>query len=219
VGSKTGSAECSQAARANGAPAVGGYSKKQRAEGDSNGVTEDELLITAPDEIRTARLLLRKPRTTEAPLMLTAYAQDPAVTRYLTWRPHANVAETGAVIDRFLAAWERQEGFCWFLFTNDTGEMIGSIAARSEKNGFNLGFLLARAYWGHGYMPEAIAAVVDWAFTQPSVSRVSAACHASARALEKAGFVRGGILHQFCLHPNISSALRDCFEYAITRSP
>jgi hypothetical protein len=71
-------------------------------------------------------------------------------------------------------AWERQEGFCWFLFTNDTGELIGSIAARPEYDGFNLGFLLARAYWGRGYMPEAIAAVVDWAFAQPSVSRVSA---------------------------------------------
>ena len=188
----------------------------------------DETVIAAPDEIRTARLLLRKPRATDAPLMFTAYAQDPAVTRYLMWRPHANIAETRVVIDRFLTAWERQEGFCWFLFTNDTGEMIGSIAARPEvraglaDDGFNLGFLLARAYWGNGYMPEAIAAVVDWAFTEPWVSRVSAACdmenHASARALEKAGFGRERILREFSVHPNISSAPRDCFEYAITRS-
>ena len=87
-------------------------------------------MIVAPDEIHTARLLLRKPRATDAAVMFTAYAQDPAVTRYLTWRPHASIAETHTVIDRFLAAWERQEGFCWFLFANDTGEMIGSIAAR-----------------------------------------------------------------------------------------
>lgn len=183
---------------------------------------EDESLITAPDEIRTARLLLRKPRATDAPLMFTAYAQDPAVTRYLTWRPHANIAESRSVIDRFLTAWAKQEGFCWFLFTNDTGQMIGSIAARAGESGFNLGFLLARPHWGRGYMPEAIAAVVEWAFAQPSVSRVSAACdlenHSSARALEKAGFVREGILHQFSVHPNVSSAPRDCFEYAITRS-
>ncbi len=167
-------------------------------------------------------MLLRKPRATDAPLMFTAYAQDPAVTRYLTWRPHADIAETRSVVDRFLTAWERQEGFCWFLFTNDTGEMIGSIAARPENDGFNLGFLLARPHWGRGYMPEAIAAIVDWAFTEPWVSRVSAACdmenHSSARALEKAGFVRERILHEFSVHPNISSAPRDCFEYAITRS-
>ena len=180
------------------------------------------MLITAPDEMRTARMLLRKPRVTDAPLMFAAYAQDPVVTRYLTWRPHADVAESRSVIDRFLTAWEKQEGFCWFLFGNDTDEMIGSIAARPENDGFNLGFLLAHAYWGCGYMPEAIAAVVDWAFAQRSVSRVSAACdmenYASARALEKAGFVRDGILRGFSVHPNISLAPRDCYAYAITRN-
>ena len=45
--------------------------------------TEDAPSIAVPDEIRTARLLLRKPRATDAPLMFNAYAQDPAVTRYL----------------------------------------------------------------------------------------------------------------------------------------
>ncbi|PYM01893.1 MAG: hypothetical protein DMF19_04885 [Verrucomicrobia bacterium] len=96
-------------------------------------------------------------------------------SRYLTRRQHGDIAETRAVIDRFLAAWERQEEFCWLLFTSDAGEMIGSIAARTEDDGFNLGFLLARSHWGRGYMPEAIIAVVDWAFTQPWVSRVWAA--------------------------------------------
>ena len=71
------------------------------------------------------------------------------------------------------------------------------------------------------FMPEAIVAVVEWAFTEPWVSRVSAARdmenHASARALEKAGFIRERVLQQFSVHPNISSAPRDCYEYAITR--
>src|SRR5216110_1672431 len=93
-------------------------------------------------------MLLRKPRAADAPLMFSAYAQDLAVTRYLTWRPHADIAETRAVIDRFLAVWERQEEFCWLLFTSGSGQMIGSIAARTEDDGFNLGFLLARSHWG-----------------------------------------------------------------------
>jgi len=41
-------------------------------------------VIAVPDEIRTARMLLRKPQAADAPLMFSAYAQDPAVTRYLT---------------------------------------------------------------------------------------------------------------------------------------
>jgi hypothetical protein len=107
------------------------------------------------------------------------------------------------VIDRFLAAWEKQEEFCCLLFTSDAGPLIGSIAARTED------------------MPEAITAVVDWAFTQPWVSRVWAACdmenHSSARALERAGFSREDVLPQFSVHPNISSDPRDCYAYALTR--
>ena len=178
-------------------------------------------MIAVPDEIRTARLLLRKPRGADAPLMFSAYAQDPAVTRYLTWRPHANIAETRAVIDRFLAGWERQEEFCWLIFTNNNEQMIGSIAARVEEGGFNLGFLLARSHWGCGYMPEAITAIVEWAFAQPWVARVWAFCdvenYSSARALEKAGFTRESLLSQFSVHPNISSAPRDCYAYTRNR--
>jgi len=70
-------------------------------------------------------------------------------------------------------------------------------------------------------MPEAIIAVVDWAFTQPWVSRVWAACdvenHSSARAMEKVGFSREGVLSRFSVHPNISSDPRDCYAYALTR--
>ena len=68
-------------------------------------------MITVPDEIRTARMLLRKPRAADASLMFTAYAQDPEVTRYLTWRAHGDIAETRAVIDRFLAAWKSRRDF------------------------------------------------------------------------------------------------------------
>jgi ribosomal-protein-alanine N-acetyltransferase len=168
-------------------------------------------------------MLLRKPRLADAPLMFRAYAQDPAVTRYLTWRPHGDIAETCAVIDRFLAGWKRQGAFCWLLFTSEAGEMIGSIGARKEDGGFNLGFLLARSQWGRGYMPEAIIAVVDWAFTQALVSRIWAACnmenHSSARVLEKTGFSREGVLPRFSVHPNISSGPCDCYAYAVSRSP
>src|SRR5437763_14497914 len=106
-------------------------------------------------------MLLRKPRAADAPLMFSAYAQDPAVTRYLTWRPHADIAETRAIIDRYLAAWEKQEGFCWLLLTGNAGQLLGLIGARTEDGGLNLGLLLARSHGALGYMPEAIIALVD----------------------------------------------------------
>jgi RimJ/RimL family protein N-acetyltransferase len=108
--------------------------------------------------------------------MFAAYAQDSMVTRYMTWRPHTSPSEAHAVIEGFLARWQARTEFCWLIFTRATAELIGSIGAGREDRGFNLGFVLARSWWGHGLMPEAITVVTQWAFSEPSVSRVWAAC-------------------------------------------
>jgi RimJ/RimL family protein N-acetyltransferase len=71
-------------------------------------------------------------------------------------------------------------------------------------------------------MSEAVTAVVDWAFSEPSVLRVGAVCdidnQRSARLLERAGFEREGILRSWAIHPNISSSPRDCYSYSKTRN-
>jgi RimJ/RimL family protein N-acetyltransferase len=174
-----------------------------------------------PVQITTSRLILRKPRRENAPAMFAAYAQDPEVTRYLLWTPHRDVSASYAFLDRSIAGWESKTEYVWLIFQKRSEQLIGSFAARPETDGFSFGYLLARPHWGRGYMPEAISAVVTWAFTDPSVRRVSAACDvensASARALEKAGFTRDAILPAFSVPPNVSANPRDCYRYVKTR--
>lgn len=85
-----------------------------------------------------------------------------------------------------------------------------------------LGFLLARAHWGHAYVPEAMTTVVELAFRNATISRIRAACAvdniAPARVLEKAGFTREEIKPRFSIHPNIAAEPRDCYLYAIARN-
>lgn len=92
------------------------------------------------------------------------------------------------------------------------------IELRPTDHGVELGYVLARAYWGNGYMPEAVRAVADWALGEPSVMRVSAYCDvdnaASQRVLEKAGFSPEGVLHRFADVPNESAEPRDAVMYA-----
>lgn len=143
--------------------------------------------------------------------------QDPEVTRFLTWRSHRALSDSEAVIDRWLTGWEAESQFSWFLFDKATGILIGSIALRRDDGGFNLGYVLARAWWGRGLMPEAVNAVTEWALSRPSVSRVTALCdvanHGSARVLEKCGFVNEGVMEASSMHPNISAEPRDCYLY------
>lgn len=176
--------------------------------------------LLPPESFATARLILRKPRLEDAPLIFGAYAQDPEVIRYLTFRPHRDVKDAEEVVGRFLENWRSGKSYCWLIFRGDQGELIGAISAR-EDQGINLGYLLARPFWGQGFMSEALNAVTAWAFSSPSVFRVWAVCdldnHASAHLLERNGFTQEGILRKWSLHPNISSVPRDCYCYAKTR--
>ena len=84
-----------------------------------------------------------------------------------------------------------------------------------------VGYALARPYWGKGYMTEVLCAVIDWAFTQPDIFRVQAFCDVdnlgSARVMEKAGMQREGTLRRYVLHPNLSDEPRDAYMYAIVK--
>lgn len=70
-------------------------------------------------------------------------------------------------------------------------------------------------------MPEAIDAVAQVALALPNVYRIQATCDtenmASARALEKAGFTREGLLSRYIIHPNLGQEPRSCFMYARCR--
>lgn len=179
-----------------------------------------EARVIPPESFATARLVLRKPRAEDAPLIFAAYAQDPDVTRYLTFRPHRELKETNEVIERFLEGWRVGRSYAWLIFRQDRQDLIGAISAR-EDQGINLGYALARSFWGHGFMSEALGVIVEWAFATPSIFRVWAVCdlenEASARLLERNGFHQEGILRKWSLHPNVSDIPRDCYCYAKTR--
>ena len=176
--------------------------------------------VTPPQSFTTSRLFLRKPRIEDAPLIFAAYAQDPEVTRYLAFRPHVDLEDTRQAVERFLEGWRSAKSYVWLIFRREDETLIGAIAAR-EDQGINLGYALGHSYWRRGFMTEALQAIVEWAFSQPSIFRVWAVCdlenEASAGLLESNGFHQEGILRKWSLHPNISDIPRDCFCYAKTR--
>ena len=181
-----------------------------------------ESCLIPPESITTARLLLRKPRPEDAPLIFETYAQDPEVTRYLTFRPHRKVNDAREAIDRFLEGWRTGRSYSWLIFRHEGNDLVGAIGARQDQ-GINLGYLIARPYWRRGFMSEAVSAIVEWAFAQPDIFRVWAVCdcdnEASARLLKRNGFHQEGILRKWSLHPNISEVPRDCYCYGRTRDP
>lgn len=178
-------------------------------------------MTTPPEILETERLRLRKPVLDDARVIFTTYAQDPEVTRYLTWRPNKSVDETCEFLRECLRAWEEGRSFQWAIVRKEDEQLLGMVGSRVDGHKWELGYVLARSYWGRGYMTEAVTRVVHWALQQKDIYRVWSVCDIdnppSARVMEKAGMVREGILRRWSIHPNVGPEPRDSYCYSITR--
>ena len=87
-----------------------------------------------------------------------------------------------------------------------------------EFRSASLGYCLTEAAWGHGYATEAARVVLRWAFDTLDLNRVQAETDtrnvASARVLEKLGFVREGTLREDCI---VNGDVSDSWVYGLLR--
>jgi RimJ/RimL family protein N-acetyltransferase len=148
---------------------------------------------------QTERLLLRPVRVADVDAFFER-RNDPTVAELQDWEtPYsreraesliAGAAEmTGPVSDDW-----------WMLTIADSADTViyGDLALRLENEGrtAEVGYTLAREYWGKGIASEALTGLLDWLFEEQNVTRTGAMLHPdnhhSARVLEKCGFVFEG---------------------------
>ncbi len=174
-----------------------------------------------PELIHTERLVLRPPRLSDAESIFRAYAQDAEVTRYVVWRPHKSVQETERFLADRVASLEKGAQFPWVITRREGSELIGMVEIRINDFKADVGYVVARPFWGKGVATEALLPVVEWAQRQQSIYRVWALCDAenvaSARVLEKVGMKCEGLLRRNILHPNMGDEPRDCYCYAVVK--
>lgn len=180
---------------------------------------EFSMIFSLPERLSTARLVLRAPRRADAALIFNAYAQDMEVARYMVWRPHAAVDDTERFIAQCIRLWADGTSRPYILAAHgDEDRPVGMLDGRIQAHVLDIGYVLAREYWGSGLMPEAVTALAEAALSQPECFRVQASCDvhnkASARTLEKSGFIREAVLQRHTVHPNISDEPSACFMYA-----
>ena len=180
-----------------------------------------ETVATPPAEWETERLALRPATVREAQTAFESYAADPAVSRYMIWRPHRSVAETEEYLRRCEEVWRTGSAFPWTLWLKADGSFAGMLEARVKGHAVDFGYVLAPRLWRRGLMSEAVAGLLTWAMAQPAIHRVWATCDvenvASARLLESVGMQLEGTLHRWLVHPNLSDVPRDCLCYALVK--
>jgi RimJ/RimL family protein N-acetyltransferase len=163
---------------------------------------------------------LRLPARSDARAIFEGYAQDPAVTRFLVWAPHKNIAETRSFLRRVAAARRAGTEYTWAVTLRRTGTLVGMIALRVSPPKADLGYVIAPAHWNKGYATEAAGALASWAIAQERIHRVWAVFEpgnaASGRVLKKIGMQHEGRLRRWMFHSGSTTPI-DCDCYALIK--
>ncbi|HEY7809062.1 MAG TPA: GNAT family N-acetyltransferase [Allosphingosinicella sp.] len=146
---------------------------------------------------RTERLLLRPGWMQDAPALFRAIA-DEGIVRNLASVPWPYSREHA---EAFLAA-ERGPGepkFLIFLRTAAAPQLVGAIGIACRRGDQpELGYWIARRFWGRGFATEAGEAVIQLARDSLRLPRLGASHFAdnpaSGRVLEKLGFRPSGVV-------------------------
>lgn len=165
--------------------------------------------------VRTNRLFLRPGWAEDAPALVEAI-NDIAIARMLARVPHPYGLEDAKA---FLAASQAGDLPSLLVFRRTAGQprLVGGAAL--TRNGTDdartaqLGYWIARPYWGLGYATEAARGILAIGFDSLRLTDVTACRHldnpASGRVLEKLGFVPTGVNPSFSLARDGATPARD----------
>jgi ribosomal-protein-alanine N-acetyltransferase len=149
-------------------------------------------------DLATERLRLRAPLPRDAAALL-ALIGDPEVTKYINVATITTLAEAQAVLERLDQRYAARDMIRWAIELVEHNEMIGTVGLLRfdfEHRHAELGYDIARRWWGRGLSPEAAGAVIRYGFSVLGLHRIEAGAlpenDASVRVLQKLGFVEEG---------------------------
>ena len=150
--------------------------------------------MMADVELNSERVRLRNFRPEDVEDVF-GYASDPVVTRHAGWEPHRSPFDSMAYIQRCLADdW----GPITFAVEHiPENRVIGVVDIRVLSRLWGLGeigYTLARRYWGQGFNVEAGGLLIHYGFQHLGLRRIQAVCdidnRRSYRTMEKLGMIR-----------------------------
>jgi len=152
-------------------------------------------------EISTKRLLLRPFAKSDRVAVLDLYS-DARTMLYWSKEPIFSLEEADLLIERELEWSSADNCLNWGIALADSNLLIGKICLfqiSKQNRRAEIGYLLNRRQWGKGYMTEAMAFVLAYAFEGLGLHRIEADTDPenlpSLALLEKFGFVREGLFH------------------------
>lgn len=171
--------------------------------------------------IGTERLVLRAITGADVSGLLAIFG-DPEVCRYWSHAPLADLAAALRLQQHIAESFASRSLFQWAITERTTGAMVGTCtlaSLSSEHRRAEVGFALARAAWGHGYMRETLPVLLAYGFGTLVLHRIEADVDprnaASIALLERVGFQREGHLRE---RYHVAGEVQDALMYGLLRS-
>ncbi|HEX8178457.1 MAG TPA: GNAT family N-acetyltransferase [Pyrinomonadaceae bacterium] len=140
-------------------------------------------------EIETARLRLRPFTLADLPALIEMRA-DPEVARYLTITP-SPPEQVERDLHAAMARWRERGYDRWAVDDKETGAFMGWCGLQQKPDHVDLGYAVARAYWGRGFTTEAARAAIRHGFEELKFETITAIALpenvGSWRVMEKLG--------------------------------
>jgi len=155
-----------------------------------------------PTVLETERLVLRFTDERDVDAYFAVYS-DPQVARYLSRPAQQTRAQAEKMVANVMAGYADGTSITFAMQRREDRAVIGNVMffrIHEESRRAEIGYSMARAYWGRGYMDEALRAFIDYGFGSMKLNRIEADIDprnaASARSLVRLGFREEGVLRE-----------------------
>ncbi|MGH9871583.1 MAG: GNAT family N-acetyltransferase [Pyrinomonadaceae bacterium] len=170
--------------------------------------------------LNTSRLSLRAISAEDVDDFYAVYS-NPEVMRYWSTPALANKDAASKLISEIREGVERHDMLKWGIALGSNNKLIGSVTLFHldfTHHRAEIGYAQGRAYWGNGYMQEALTAILNYAFEVLKLHRIEADVDprndASVRTLERLGFQREGYLRE---RWQVNGEIQDALFYGLLR--
>ena len=151
-----------------------------------------------PPVLVTRRLILRPLELGDAKDMFE-YAGDPENTKYVLFDTHKTIYDSINFLSGAEAGYAKKASYDYAVVLKESLKMIGSggcMDVGKFPHSAGIGYIINKRYWGAGYAPEAMSAIVKYFFEVLRIHRVEA-FHlidnpASGRVMQKIGMTLEG---------------------------
>ncbi len=151
--------------------------------------------------LRTKRLLLREIMPSDIDMVFKGLS-DPAVIKHFGVS-FLTLEATQEQMDWYASMIKNDSGRCWAICSLDNQVFYGVCTLnfwKKEHRKAETGYWIFPEFWGNGYVPEAMQAVVEFGFTKMNLHRISAEAEddnaGSISVLKKLGFVYEGTMRE-----------------------